>query len=75
MVRKILVAAIGLLQIGIGISLIIFIYFFYNNLFDFQIIFNIPSEYSSFYVLLLVGVGIFSLISGLTFIQEWRGST
>lgn len=75
MVRKTLVAIIGLLQIVIGISLIIFIYIFYNNLFDFQIIFNIPSEYASFYVLLLVGVGIFSLISGLSFIQEWRSST
>jgi hypothetical protein len=74
MIRKILVAAIGMVQIIIGVSSIVFTYIFHYNMFDFQIVFNLSLEEISFYLLLFLAVGLFSLISGLFFIQEWRSS-
>ena len=74
MIRKILAAAIGMIQISIGISSIVFIYIFYNNLFDFHDVFNIPMEQISFYMLFLTAIGLFSVISGLSLVQEWRNA-
>lgn len=67
-------AAVGMLQIIIGVSSIVFTYIFHYNMFDFQIVFNLSLEEISFYMLLFLAVGLFSLISGLFFIQEWRSS-
>jgi hypothetical protein len=74
MMRKILVGAIGMVQVVIGVSSIVFTYIFHSNMFDFQAVFNLSLEEVSFYLLLFLTVGIFSLISGLFFIQEWRSS-
>jgi len=72
MIRKIFVAAIGMMQVIIGVSSIFFIYIFYSHMFNFQIISTLPIEQTSFYLLLFLVVSFFSLISGLLFIQEWR---
>lgn len=75
MMRKKIVGAIGIIQVIIGISSIVFTYIFHYNMFDFHSVFNFSSDEASFYLLLFLIVGIFSLISGLFFIQEWRRST
>lgn len=72
MIRKILAAAIGMIQLSMGVSLIVFVYIFHNNLFNFQDLLSIPLEQISFYMLFLTAIGFFSVISGLSFIQEWR---
>jgi hypothetical protein len=74
MMGKILMAAVGMAQVIIGVSSIVFIYIFQNNMFDFQAIINLSTEQTSFYLLLFLAVGLFSLISGLFFIQKWRSS-
>lgn len=72
MMRKILVATIGIVQVIIGISSIIFVYLYNYDKFDFPVIFNLPPEETSFYLLIFLAFCLFSLISGLSFIQEWR---
>lgn len=67
-------AAVGMVQVIIGVSSIVFAYIFHYNIFDFQIAFNLSLEETSFYLLVFLAVGLFSLISGLFFIQEWRSS-
>jgi hypothetical protein len=75
MMRKKIVGAVGIIQVIIGVSSIVFTYIFHYNMFDFHAVFNFSLEEASFYLLLFLIVGIFSLISGLFFIQEWRSST
>lgn len=74
MMRKTLVAAVGMAQVMIGVSSLVFIYILHYDQFDVQVVFNLSMEETSLYVLLFLAFGLFSLISGLLFIQEWRSS-
>jgi hypothetical protein len=71
-IRKILVATVGIAQVMIGFSSIVFIYILNFDLFDFRAAFNISMEEVSLYALLFLVFSLFSLISGFLFIQEWR---
>ena len=74
MIRQTIVTAVGLLQVVIGVSSIVFSYVFHYELFGFQIFLNLSTEEKSLYLVLFLAVGLFSLISGILFIQEWRDS-
>ena len=71
MIRKTVAAAVGFAQVAIGFLSIILIYILYNDIFNVQTMFSIFMETVSLYVLLLF-FGLFSMISGLSFIQEWQ---
>lgn len=74
LVRQTLVTFFGLVQVMIGVSTIVFSYIFHYELFRFQIFFNLSPEEKSLYLVLFLAIGLFSLISGILFIQEWRDS-
>ena len=74
MIRKILVASVGLVQVMIGVSSIVFSYVFHNELFGFQVFFGLSLEEKSLYLVVFLVIGLFSLLSGILFIQEWRDS-
>lgn len=74
MIRQTLVTSIGLIQVMIGVSSIVFSYIFHYELFGFQIFYNLSPEEKSLYLVLFLAIGLFSLISGILFIQEWRDS-
>lgn len=74
MVRQTLVTFFGLVQVMIGVSTIVFSYIFHYELFGFQIFLNLSPEEKSLYLVLFLAIGLFSLISGILFIQEWRDS-
>jgi hypothetical protein len=72
MIRKAFAAAVGTAQVMIGALLIIYTYVLYYDLFNVQSTFRIPIENAPLYALLLLIFGLFSLVSGLSFIQEGR---
>jgi polyferredoxin len=72
MIRKVFVAAVGVAQVMIGALSILFTYIFHSDLFNVQATFWIPTKNVSLYVLLFLVFSLFSLISGLSFVQEWR---
>lgn len=72
MIRKIFAAILGIVQIGIGALSILLTYILHLDLFDIQTTFRIPLENVPLYVLISLVLGLFSTISGLSFIQEWR---
>lgn len=72
MIRKTFAAAVGTAQVVIGALLILFTYVLHYDLFNVQSMFRIRIENAPLYALLLLIVGLFSLVSGLSFIQEWR---
>ena len=74
MIRQTIGATIGLVQVMIGVSSIIFSYVFHYELFGFQIFLNLSPEEKSLYLVLFLAIGLFSLISGILFIQKWRDS-
>ena len=74
MLRQTLVTSIGLVQVMIGVSSIVFSYIFHYEFFGFQIFLNVSIEEKALYLILFLAIGVFSLISGILFIQEWRDS-
>jgi hypothetical protein len=72
MIRKTIAAATGAAQVVISALSILFAYILHSDLFDVQAMFRIPMENVSLYALLFLVFGLFSMISGLSFIQEWR---
>jgi hypothetical protein len=72
MIRKTFAVAVGTAQVVIGALLILFTYVLYYDLFNVQSMFRIPIENAPLYALLVLIFGLFSLVSGLSFIQEWR---
>jgi len=78
--RRILVAAVGWVQVLTGIIAVAFMYILYQNFFDarsvLQTTLKIPLEESlPFYLLLLLIFGLFWILSGFSLIQEWREGT
>ena len=72
MIRKTFAVILGVVQVGIGASSILFTYILHRDLFYVQAMFRIPMENVPLRVLLLLVFGLFSTISGFSFIQEWR---
>lgn len=72
LIRKPFAATIGAAQVVVSALSILFAYILQYDLFDVQGMFRIPMENVSFYALLFLIFGLFSMISGLSFIQEWR---
>ena len=72
MIRKTFAATTGAAQVVISALSILFAYILHSDLFDVQAMFRIPMENVSLYALLFLVFGLFSMISGLSFIQEWR---
>ena len=72
MIRKTFAAAVGMAQVVIGALSILFTFILHYDLFNVQSMFSIPVENVPLYVLLFLVFALFSMISGLSFIQEWR---
>ena len=72
MVRKTFVAAVGMAQVVISAFSILFAHILNYDLFNVQAMFRITIENAPLYALLFLVFGLFSMISGLSFIQEWR---
>ncbi len=70
-IRKAIAATVGILQSIIAVLTIGFACTIYFDLFDVQISLNISAESVLFSVLILLGFGLFSLISGFFLIDEW----
>ncbi len=70
-IRKALAATVGILQSIIAVLTMGFACTIYFDLFDVQISWKIPAESVLFSVLVLLGFGLFSLISGFFLIDEW----
>jgi len=71
MIRRVFKAIIGITQVVIGASVIVFTYIFSYNMFDTRNILNISDESASLYILLFLIFGLFAIISGVSLIQEW----
>ena len=72
MIRKLLAAFICSAQVLIGALSIIFTYVLNYDLYDVRAMFGITVENVALSILLLWFFGLFSIISGLSFVQEWR---
>ena len=77
--RRILVAAVGWIQVLTRIIAVALVYILYQNFFDAQSVLqttlNIPLEESLPLYLLLLIFGLFWILSGFSLIQEWREGT
>jgi len=77
--RRILVAAVGWIQVLTGIIAVALVYILYQNFFDaqsfLQTTLNIPLEEPLPLYLLLLIFGLFWILSGFSLIQEWREGT
>jgi len=72
MIRKTFAATTGAAQVVISALSILFAYILHSDLFDVQALFRISTENVSLFTLLFLVFGLFSLISGLSFMQEWQ---
>ncbi len=72
MIRKLLAAFIGSAQVLIGALSIVFTYVLNYDLYGVRAMFGITVENVGLSILLLWFFGVFSIISGLSFVQEWR---
>jgi len=68
--RKIIIGFVGATQETIGVLSIVFSYVLYHNLFDVRTWLNVPEEYVSLYLLLLLVFGFISSISGFFLLRE-----
>lgn len=68
--RKILATVAGILQVAIGASGVIFVYFLYYNVFGIQSVLGISGENTLMYALFLFLFGFVSITSGLFLIHE-----
>jgi hypothetical protein len=72
-IRRILTAVTGIAQEVIGIlSAVVAVLLFFNIL-EVQAVFNVPAELLPLYLLFLGLFSVFSVLSGLFLIREWRG--
>ena len=71
-IRQTSIVIIGLAQVIIGVSSFLFTYLFYYDVFSFQAVFPVTPLNIPLYTFLLLVFGVYSIISGMSFIQEWR---
>ena len=71
-IRKIVSTVTGVAQSSVGVlSSVLAVLLFFNFL-EVQTVFNVPAELLPLYLLFLVLFSLFSLLSGLLLIREWR---
>ena len=71
-IRRILNAVTGIAQSAIGVLSAILAVLLFFNILEVQAVFNVPAELLSLYLLFLGLFSVFSVLSGLFLIREWR---
>ena len=71
--RRILSAIFGLAQSTIGVVSAVLAVLLFLNILEVQTVFNVPPELLPLYLLILGLFSVFSVVSGLFLIMEWRG--
>ena len=74
-IRRIVTAVTGIAQSAIGVLSAILAVLLFFNILKVQTVFNVPAELLPLYLLVLGLFSIFSVLSGLFLIREWRGTT
>jgi len=71
--KNALASLVGLLQIFIGVSAIVFAYLLHYNpsYLEVRTLLGLREEYVAFFFLVLGVIGFFSIISGILVIYEW----
>lgn len=74
-IRKVIATVTGLAQEVVGLLSAVLAVMLFFDLLEFQIVFSLPVELLSFYLLILVLFSLFSIVSGVFLIREGRGRT
>lgn len=72
-IRRILSAVTGIAQSAIGVLSAVLAVLLFFNILEVQTVFNVPAELLPLYLLFLGLFSVFSVLSGLFLIREWRG--
>jgi len=73
-IRRIVAAIIGIAQSAVGVLSAVLAFLLLCNILEVQTVFTVPPELLPLYLLVLVLFSIFSVLSGLFLIREWRGT-
>lgn len=68
-------AITGIAQGAIGVLSAVLAVLLFFNILEVQTLFNVPSELLPLYLLIFCLFSVFSILSGLFLIREWRGIT
>jgi hypothetical protein len=71
-IRRIVTAVTGIAESAIGVLSAVLAVLFFFNILEVQAVFNVPAELLSLYLLFLGLFSVFSVLSGLFLIREWR---
>ncbi|MGD9130521.1 MAG: hypothetical protein PVH73_02980 [Candidatus Bathyarchaeota archaeon] len=74
-IRRIVTAVAGIAQSTIGVSFAVLAVLLFFNILEVQAVFNVSTEFLPIYLLFLGLFSIFSMLSGLFLIREWRRKT
>jgi hypothetical protein len=74
-IRGIMTAITGIAQGAIGVLSAVLAVLLFFNILEVQTLFNVPSELLPLYLLIFCLFSVFSILSGLFLIREWRGIT
>ena len=71
---RILSTIFGVAQSAIGVLSAVLAVLLFLNIMEVQTMFNVPPELLPLYLLILGLFSVFSVVSGLFLIREWRGT-
>jgi len=71
-IRRIVTAVTGIAESAIGVLSAVLAVLLFFNILEVQAVFNVPAELLSLYLLFLGLFSVFSVLSGLFLIREWR---
>ena len=74
-IRRIVTAVAGIAQSTLGVLFAVLAVLLFFNVLEVQTVFNVSTEFLPLYLLFLGLFSIFSVLSGLFLIREWRGKT
>jgi len=72
-IRRILNAVTGIAESAIGVLSAVLAVLLFFDILEVQTVFNVPPELLPLYLLFLGLFSVFSVLSGLFLIREWRG--
>lgn len=73
-IRRILTAITGIVQSAIGVLSAVLAALLFFGILEVQTVFSVPSEFLPLYLLIICLFSVFSILSGLFLIREWRGN-
>jgi len=72
-IRKTLTAVTGIVQGAIGVLSAVLAVLLFFDILEVQAVFSVPSEFLPLYLFILCLFSVFSILSSLFLIREWRG--